>query len=154
MASANCSLGLAPHLGRRQITITTQRTGVDFAHALRDLVDGAFPAAERIVLVLDNLNTHRPAALYQAFPPAEARRILERIEWHFTPTHGSWLNIAELEWAVLMRQCLDRRIPTQEVWRRRSRPGWRGAIAPLSASPGASASTMRAEAGPCLSHSR
>jgi hypothetical protein len=112
---ANLFLACAPHLGWRQITITTQRTGVDFAHALRELVDQAFPAAERIVLVLDNLNTHRPAALYQAFPPHEARRILERLEWHFTPTHGSWLNIAELEWAVLTRQCLDRRIPTQAV---------------------------------------
>jgi hypothetical protein len=110
---ANLFLACAPHLGWRQITITTQRTGVDFAHALRDLVDQAFPGAARIVLVLDNLNTHRPASLYQAFPPAEARRILERIEWHFTPTHGSWLNIAELEWSVLARQCLARRIPDQ-----------------------------------------
>jgi DDE superfamily endonuclease len=112
---ANLFLACAPHLGWRQITITTQRTGVDFAHAVRELVDGHFPHAERIVLVLDNLNTHRPASFYQAFPPAEARRILERIEWHYTPTHGSWLNIAELEWAVLTRQCLDRRIPTQEA---------------------------------------
>jgi DDE superfamily endonuclease len=111
----NLFLACAPHLGWRQITVTTQRTGVDFAHALRELVDQAFPEAARIVLVLDNLNTHRPAALYQAFPPAEARRILERIEWHFTPTHGSWLNMAELEWAVLTRQCLARRIPTQAV---------------------------------------
>ena len=79
------------------------------------MVDQAFPAADRIVLVLDNLNTHRPAALYQAFPPQEARRILDRIEWHFTPVHGSWLNIAELEWAVLTRQCLERRLPTQEA---------------------------------------
>jgi hypothetical protein len=108
---ANLFLACAPHLGWRQITVTAQRTGVDFAHALRALVDEAFPAAERIVLVLDNLNTHRPAALYQAFPPAEARRILERLEWHFTPVHGSWLNIAELEWSVLSRQCLARRIP-------------------------------------------
>jgi hypothetical protein len=108
---ANLFLACAPHLGWRQIRITERRTGVDFAHALRALVDQAFPAAERIVLVLDNLNTHRPAALYQAFPPAEARRILDRIEWHFTPTHGSWLNIAELEWSVLSRQGLARRIP-------------------------------------------
>jgi hypothetical protein len=112
---ANLFLACAPHLGWRQITVTAQRTGIDFAHALRALVDQAFPAAERIVLVLDNLNTHRPAALYQAFPPHEARRILERLEWHFTPTHGSWLNIAELEWSVLSRQCLDRRLPSQEV---------------------------------------
>ncbi len=110
---ANLFLACAPHLGWRQITVTAQRTAVDFAHAIRDLVDQAFPAAERIVLVVDNLNTHRPAALYQAFPPAEARRILERLEWHFTPTHGSWLNIAELEWSVISRQCLARRIPDQ-----------------------------------------
>ena len=112
---ANLFLACAPHLGWRQISVTAQRTGIDFAHAVHDLVDQAFPAAERIVLVLDNLNTHRPASLYQAFPPTEARRILERLEWHFTPTHGSWLNIAELEWSVLSRQCLDRRLPTQEV---------------------------------------
>jgi transposase len=111
---ANLFLACAPHLGWRQIAVTERRTGVDFAHALRALVDQAFPAAERIVLVLDNLNIHRPASLYQAFPPAEARRILERLEWHFTPTHGSWLNIAELEWSVLSRQCLARRLPTQE----------------------------------------
>jgi len=112
--SANLFLACAPHRGWRQIAVTTQRTGVDFAHAVRDLVDGQFPAAERIVLVLDNLNTHRPASLYQAFPPQEARRILERLEWHYTPVHGSWLNLAELEWSVLTRQCLRRRIPTQE----------------------------------------
>jgi hypothetical protein len=111
---ANLFLACAPHLGWRQISVTPQRTGVDFAHALRDLVDQAFPEAARIVLVLDNLNTHRPASLYQAFPPHEARRILDRIEWHFTPLHGSWLNIAELEWSVLSRQCLARRLPTQE----------------------------------------
>jgi hypothetical protein len=111
---ANLFLACAPHLGWRQIRVTERRTAIDFAHAVRELVDGAFPTAERIVLVLDNLNTHRPAALYQAFPPHEARRILERLEWHFTPVHGSWLNIAELEWSVLTRQCLDRRLPTQE----------------------------------------
>jgi DDE superfamily endonuclease len=111
---ANLFLACAPHLGWREIAVTERRTGIDFAHAVRTLVDQAFPEAERIVLVLDNLNTHRPASLYQAFPPAEARRILERLEWHFTPVHGSWLNLAELEWSVLTRQCLDRRIPTPE----------------------------------------
>ena len=111
---ANLFLACAPHLGWRQISVTAQRTGVDFAHALRALVDQAFPAAERMVLVLDNLNTHRPASLYPALPPQEARRILDRIAWHFTPIHGSWLNIAELEWSVLSRQCLARRLPTQE----------------------------------------
>jgi len=108
-------LACAPHLGWRQIRVTAQRTARDFAHAVRDLVDGQFPQAERIVLVLDNLNTHRPAALYQAFPPAEAWRILERLEWHYTPTHGSWLNMAELDLSVLARQCLARRIPDQRT---------------------------------------
>jgi transposase len=112
--SVNGFLACAPHLGWRHLTITARRTAIDFAHALRAVVDVHFPAAERIVLVLDNLNTHRPAALYQAFPPAEAWRILEKLEWHFTPKHGSWLNIAELEWSVVTRQCLRRRIPTQE----------------------------------------
>lgn len=104
-------LACAPHLGWRQILVTEHRTAIDFAYALRVLVDQAFPAAARIVLVTDNLNTHRPAALYQAFPPQEAWRILERIEWHYTPTHGSWLNMAELELSVLARQCLQRRMP-------------------------------------------
>ena len=111
--SRNLFLACAPHLGWRQIAVTAQRTARDFAHALRALVDRQFPQAERIVLVTDNLNTHRPAALYQTFPPAEAWRILERLEWHYTPTHGSWLNMAELELSVLARQCLARRIPDQ-----------------------------------------
>lgn len=111
--SRNLFLACAPHLGWRQIIVTAHRTAIDFAHAVRDLVDGQFPQAERIVLVLDHLNTHIPAALYQAFPPAEAWRILARLEWHYTPTHGSWLNMAELEWSVLARQCLARRIPDQ-----------------------------------------
>jgi hypothetical protein len=111
--SRNLFLACAPHLGWRQIRVTERRTAIDFAHALRALVDQQFPQAARIVLVLDHLNTHIPAALYQAFPPAEAWRILERLEWHYTPTHGSWLNMAELEWSVLSRQCLHRRIPDQ-----------------------------------------
>jgi DDE superfamily endonuclease len=109
--SRNLFLACAPHLGWRQIRVTAHRTARDFAHALRALVEQQFPQAERIVLITDNLNTHTPAAFYQAFPPAEAWRILERIEWHYTPTHGSWLNMAELELSVLARQCLDRRIP-------------------------------------------
>jgi len=109
--SANLFLACAPHLGWRDARVTDRRTFVEAAHALRDLVDRQFPEAERIVLVLDNLNVHTPAALYQTFPPAEARRIAARIEWHDTPTHGSWLNMAELELSVLTRQCLNRRIP-------------------------------------------
>lgn len=113
--SANLFLCCAPHLGWRQLRVTAQRTGIDFAHALREVVDVHFPQAERIVLVLDNLNTHRPAALYHAFAPHEARRILARVEWHFTPLHGSWLNMAELEFSVLARQCLARRISDRET---------------------------------------
>lgn len=109
--SANCLLWCAPYLGQRGITITTQRTRVEWAEAMRDLVDVQFPEAERIVLVLDNLNTHAPASLYHAFAPAEAKRIWDKLEFHFTPKHGSWMNMAELELSVLARQCLARRIP-------------------------------------------
>ena len=82
---------------------------------LKELSDLHFPGATKIVLVQDNLNTHKPASLYQAFPPAEARRLVERFEWHYTPKHGSWLDMAEAELAVLSSQCLDRRIPDQQV---------------------------------------
>lgn len=109
--SANIFLACAPHTGWRQARVTAQRRAVDVAHALRDLVDAQFPAAARIVLVTDQLNVHGPASLYEAFPPEEARRIAARIEWHYTPTHGSWLNMAEIELSVLTQQCLDRRIP-------------------------------------------
>lgn len=116
--SANLFLACAPHLGWREARATDRRTFVEAAHALRDLVDATFPEAERIVLVTDNLNVHTPAALYETFPAAEARRIAARIEWHYTPTHGSWLNMAELELSVLTRQCLDRRIPDRETLER------------------------------------
>jgi hypothetical protein len=108
--SRNLFLTYAPHLA-----VTERRTALDFASALREVVEVHFPAAERIVLVTDQLNTHTPAALYQAFPPADAWRILAKIEWHYTPTHGSWLNMAELELSVLARQCLARRIPDQDT---------------------------------------
>lgn len=107
----NLFLACAPHLGWRQITVTTQRTGVDFAHALRELVDQAFPEAARIVLVLDNLNIHSPASLYEVFPPAEAKRLADKLEIHFTPKHGSWLNMAEIELSALSTTCLNRRLP-------------------------------------------
>jgi hypothetical protein len=111
--SANLFLAVAPHLGWRRVAVTERRRSVDFAHALRDLVDDPrFAAAERLVLVLDNLNIHTAAALYAAFPAAEAYRIWQRCEVHYTPKHGSWLNMAELELSVLARQCLDRRLPT------------------------------------------
>jgi len=99
-----------PHAGRRQIVVTDRRAKEDFAAMMRMLVDEWYPAAEVVRVVLDNLNTHTGAALYEAFAPAEVRRILERLEWHYTPKHGSWLNQMEIEWSVLTRQCLDRRI--------------------------------------------
>ena len=104
----------APLVGWRHVAVRDRRTAIDYAHVLRDLADVHFPDAEKITLVQDNLNTHKPASLYEAFPPAEARRIVDRFEWHYTPKHGSWLNIAECELSVLSRQCLDRRIPDQK----------------------------------------
>ena len=95
----------------RKVTVREQKTKRDWAEEIRELVDTDFPEAEKIVLVMDNLNTHTPGALYETFPPAEARRILDRLEIHHTPKHGSWLNIAEIELSVLTRQCLDRRMP-------------------------------------------
>jgi DDE superfamily endonuclease len=116
--AANLFLACAPHLGWRQVWSTPQRTATDFAQAIRWLIDAAFPDAERIVLVTDNLNTHTPAAFYQSFAPAEARRLVAKLEWHYTPKHGSWLNMAELELAVLSRQCLARRIPDRAALER------------------------------------
>jgi hypothetical protein len=118
--TANLFLSCEPLMGRRQVTVTEQRTTLDFAEVVRDLLEVRYPHAEKVVLVMDNLNTHKPAALYAAFEPAVARALLERLEIHHTPKHGSWLNMAEIELSVLSRQCLDRRIPdldtlTQEV---------------------------------------
>lgn len=100
---------MEPLSGKRQISVTERRTAVDFAHQLQSLVD-AYPEAEQVVLVTDNLNTHTPACLYEVFLPEEARRIAAKLEWHYTPEHGSWLNMAETELSVLGRQCLNRRI--------------------------------------------
>ena len=105
----------APLEGWRHVAVRERRTAIDFAHILKALADTHFPKADRITLVQDNLNTHNPASLYKAFPPDEARRIAERFEWHFTPKHGSWLNIAECELSTLARQCLDRRIPDRDT---------------------------------------
>ena len=88
---------------------------MDYAQVLKELSDTHFPGSAKIVLVQDNLNTHKPASLYEAFPPAEARRLVERFEWHYTPKHGSWLDMAESELGVLFSQCLNRRIPDQQV---------------------------------------
>jgi DDE superfamily endonuclease len=112
---SNLFMIFAPLEGWRHVKVTDRRTNVDFAHCLKDLVDEHFSEAQKIVLMSDNLNTHKPAALYEAFPPSEARRIMEKIEWHHTPKHGSWLNMAEIELSVLQRQCLNRRIPDQET---------------------------------------
>jgi hypothetical protein len=108
--TANLFLAVEPLAGRRTVRVTERRTAQDFAEQLRRLVDEDYAEAERIVLVTDNLNIHRPACLYERFPPAEARRIAGKIEWHYTPEHGSWLNVAECELSVLARQCLHRRI--------------------------------------------
>lgn len=99
-----------PLRGWRRVEVTHRRTAQDFAHQLKKLVDEDYPGAKKVVLVTDNLNTHTMWSLYQTYEPEEARRILDKIEWHFTPEHGSWLNMAELELSVLERQCLDRRI--------------------------------------------
>jgi hypothetical protein len=124
--TANLFMVTEPMVGRRHVKVTERRTATDFAGLIRELADEWYPGAERVVLVMDNLNTHRLASLYEAFPPEEARRLAERLEVHHTPKHGSWLNIAEIELSVLGRQCLDRRIGSVQelrkevaVWERR-----------------------------------
>ncbi len=109
--TANLFMMFAPLEGWRHVKVTDRHTAVDYAHALKDLSDTHFPEAKKIALVQDNLNTHKPGSLYEAFPAAEARRLVERFEWHYTPKHGSWLDMAESELGVLSSQCLDRRIP-------------------------------------------
>jgi len=112
--TANLFMVFQPLIGWRDVIVTERRTAVDLAEVLRWLVEDVHAEAEKIVLVTDNLNTHTPACLYEAFPPEQARRIAEKLEWHYTPKHGSWLNMAEIELSVLARQCLDRRIATRE----------------------------------------
>jgi hypothetical protein len=112
---ANLFMAVAPLCGWRKVRVTARRTKHDFAEFLRTLAEEDFPEAEVIVLVMDNLNTHNPGALYETFPPEVARRLVKRFEWHYTPEHGSWLNIAECELSVLAKQCLQRRIPDQET---------------------------------------
>ena len=99
-----------PLVGKRFVKVTDQRTRKDWAHAMQDLSDGIYPQAEKIVIVMDNLNTHSPASFYETCEPEEARRLTNRFEFHYTPKHGSWLNMAEIELGVLIRQCLTRRI--------------------------------------------
>jgi hypothetical protein len=111
----NLFLSIEPLRGRRKVRVTDRRTAQDFAEQLRMLVDEDYPDADVIVLVADNLNTHGPACLYERFEPTEARRIAARFEWHYTPEHGSWLNIAECELSVLASQCLSQRIPDKAI---------------------------------------
>lgn len=104
-----------PLAGWRHVEVTHRRTMVNFAHQMRWLADEAYPGSQKIRVVLDNLNTHKPASLYEAFDPEEARRIRKRLEFHYTPKHGSWLNMAEIEFSILARRVLRRRIPDQET---------------------------------------
>src|SRR6201996_9664852 len=120
---SNLFMMFAPLEGWRRVKVTDRRAALDYAHALKDLSDMHFPGADKIVLVQDNLSTHTAASLYEAFPAAEARRLVERFEWHYTPKHGSWLDMAESELAVLPTQCLDRRIPDQKALSREI-AGW------------------------------
>lgn len=112
--TANLFMAVEPLVGQRHVGVTAQRTALAFAEWVCYLADEIYPEVEQLVLVVDNLNTHGPWALYERFAPAEARRLNERIEWHYTPEHGSWLNMAEIELSVLERQCLARRFASTE----------------------------------------
>jgi len=113
--TANLFMMFAPLEGWRHVEVTDRHTAVDYAQILKDLSDKHFPNSKKIVLMQDNLNTHKPASLYEAFPAPEARRLVERFEWHYTPKHGSWLDMAESELSVLSGQCLDRRIADKQT---------------------------------------
>jgi transposase len=135
--TSNLFMLFNPLLGRRRVKVTARRTKIDLAEMLREIVDVDYPDAEIVVVVMDNLNTHTLGALYEAFEPAEALRIARRLEIHYTPKHGSWLNMAEIELSVLARQCLRQRIPDEAAlsaevaaWERRrneagARTEWR-----------------------------
>ena len=111
----NLFLACEPLAGWRHVAVTQRRTMQDFAQQMRWLVDEAYPEVEVVRVVLDNLNTHRAASLYETFPAAEARRIAKRLEFHYTPKHGSWLNMAEIEFSVLSRSCLKQRLPDEDA---------------------------------------
>lgn len=113
--TANLFMMVAPLSGWRMVKTTQRRTKIDFAHCMQELVDVHFADAKVIRVVLDNLNTHNPSSLYEAFEPHEARRILRKLDFHYTPKHGSWLNMAEIEISVLSRQCLQQRLPTLQA---------------------------------------
>jgi len=128
--SANLFVAVEPLAGKRTIAITDQRRSCDFARFLARLSDEVYPEAKRIVLVADNLNTHKPACLYETFAPEEAFRLMQRFEWHYTPEHGSWLNVAEIEISVMQRQCLERRLSREAL--EREVPVWEMARNALS----------------------
>lgn len=111
----NVFVAIEPETGASHVQVSKRRTKKDWARFLRELIDVHYPEAEKIVLVMDHLNTHTPASFYQAFTPAEARRLTEKLEIHYTPKHGSWLNIAEIELSILARQCLSDRFPSMEA---------------------------------------
>ena len=155
--TANLFMMFEPLGGRRHVIVTDRRTTVDYANAIRNLVDVQYPRAEKIVLVQDNLNTHKPASLYEAFPPEEARRLIEKLETHYTPKHGSWLNMAETELGILSRQCLDRRIPdrprlTTEVaaWQRGRDDGPGQVSVPRNEAAAGTAASVRASTEPAI----
>ena len=126
----NLFLACEPLAGWRQVAVTQRRTMQDFAHQMRWLVDEAYPEVPVVRVVLDNLNTHRTASLYETFPAVEARRIAKRLEFHHTPKHGSWLNMAEIEFSVLSRSCLRQRIPDQETLGAGKSKPWSGNATP------------------------
>ena len=111
---ANLFMIFEPLIGKRRVKVTERRTKIDWAYCVREMVDLIYPDAEQIVLVMDNLNTHNKSSLYEAFEPAEAKRIADKLEIHYTPKHGSWLDMAEIELGILSRQCLSRRIENME----------------------------------------
>lgn len=112
---SNIFMLFAPLKGWRHVKVTNQRTQIDWAQCMQELSDVHFPEAEKITVVMDNLNTHKAASFYEAFPPEEARRLINRFEFHYTPKHGSWLDMAEIELGVLQRQCLNRHIADQDL---------------------------------------
>lgn len=130
--TANLFIATEPLAGRRMVRVTQRRTKKDWAHFVRDLIQVQYPEAEKIVLVMDQLNTHTPSSLYEAFPAEEARRLTEKLEIHYTPKHGSWLNMAEIELSILVRQCLGDRVTDRQEMR-----AWRGSLA-RAAGPGGS----------------
>lgn len=114
---SNIFMFCEPLKGWRHVKVTDRRTKKDWAIAMKELADNYYSGAEKITVVMDNLNTHKKSSLYETFEPQEAKRILDRFEFHYTPKHGSWLNVAEIEFSILSRQCLDRRIPDQDILR-------------------------------------